>query len=132
MKYLLDTHILLWAIISPEKLSKKVRDILINPENIILVSAVCFWEISLKYATGKLVLQDIQPEELLEYSKKIGFTFLRLTVEDAGTFHLLPGQYHKDPFDRMLIWQALQNNYIFISDDKHVKKYVSVGLKLIS
>ena len=79
-----------------------------------------------------MILKDILPEDFIKISKEIGFTFTGLSAEDAGTFHLLSGQYHKDPFDRMLIWQALQNNYIFISDDKNVKKYVSEGLKLIN
>lgn len=132
MKYLLDTHILIWAILSPDKLSKKVQDVLMNPEHAILISSVSLWEISLKYASGKLQLKNILPEEFIKNLKNTGFTCIELSAENATTFYLLSGDHHKDPFDRMLIWQALQNNYLFISDDKEVKKYIAEGLKVIS
>lgn len=132
MKYLLDTHILIWAIFSPDKLSKKVQGILVNPENTILVSSLSLWEISLKYSSGKLKLKGIVPDDLINISLDIGFTFIDLSPETAATFYLLSGDYHKDPFDRMLIWEALKNDFGFISDDKEVKKYVNNGLIVIS
>ena len=61
MKYLVDTHIFLWAIISPEKLSEKVQTILLDSNNTIIVSSITLWEISLKYGSGKLLLGKIQP-----------------------------------------------------------------------
>ncbi|MEP7144739.1 MAG: type II toxin-antitoxin system VapC family toxin [Ferruginibacter sp.] len=132
MKYLLDTHILIWAILSPDKLSKKVTDILVDPENTILVSSLSLWEISLKYSSGKLQLKNILPDDFIKISQDTGFTFIDLSPQNAATFYLLSGEYHKDPFDRMLIWQALKNNLVFISDDKEVKKYITNGLKVIS
>lgn len=53
-----------------------------------------------------------------------------LSPEDASTYHLLQATHHKDPFDRMLIWQAIRNDYIFVSADKQIKKYAKEGLKL--
>ena len=132
MSYLLDTHILIWAITSPEKLSKKVRSVLLDPQNIIMVSSLNLWEISLKHASGKLQLKNIVPEDFIKISQNIGFTFLKLSVEEASTFYLLRGQYHKDPFDRMLIWQSIKNNLVFISDDKEVEKYSSDGLNVLN
>ena len=132
MSYLLDTHILIWAITSPERLSKKVQGVLTDPQNTIIVSSVSLWEISLKYASGKLQLKSVEPEDFIRISQKIGFTCTSLSVEDASTFHLLRCDHHKDPFDRMLIWQAIKNDLVFISDDKEVQKYISDGLKVIS
>lgn len=76
MKYLLDTHILIWAILSPDKLCKKVKDVLINPENTIMVSMLSLWEISLKYASGKLQLKNILPEDIIKISQDIGLRLL--------------------------------------------------------
>ena len=132
MKYLLDTHILLWAIMSPVNLSKKVQNILVDAENTIFISSLSLWEISLKYSLGKLQLRNLLPGDFIKLAEKIGFTFIDLSIEDAGSFYLLAGEYHKDPFDRMLIWQAIKNNFVFISDDKEVKKYTANGLKIIS
>jgi PIN domain nuclease of toxin-antitoxin system len=61
----------------------------------------------------------------------MGFKLIDLGVKEAATFHNLKNVHHKDPFDRILIWQAIKNDFTFISDDKNVKKYISEGLKVI-
>jgi len=130
MNYLLDTSILLWSLFSPKQLSKKVRIVLLNKQNAIYVSAITFWEISLKYSLGKLELPDVAPQELLNVSKQSGFQILSLKPEIVASFHQLP-RVHKDPFDRMLVWQAIQSSYTLISKDKDMKKYRSYGLSLL-
>jgi PIN domain nuclease of toxin-antitoxin system len=131
MNYLLDTHILIWALTDPHKLDKNFRKILEDPGNTIYVSSLCFWEISLKHANGKLNLGKNLPEDFLTGSKKAGFTFKSLTEAETVGFYKLTDTHHKDPFDRMMIWQAICNNYTFITDDKQVKKYVSTGLRIL-
>jgi len=131
MKYLLDTHALLWAIISDDKLSKKAAHILHQPENEILVSSISFWEISLKFSLKKLRLIDVQPDDFPAACLKMGFSIVNMNAEDSSTYHQLSAKYHKDPFDRMLIWTAIRNNYIFISKDENAKKYESEGLKVM-
>ena len=79
---------------------------------------------------GKLQITGFAPEDLLKACLKMGFEIVVLSAEDSITYHKLRAVYHKDPFDRMLIWQAIQNNYSMISVDKNVKKYVSEGLKI--
>jgi PIN domain nuclease of toxin-antitoxin system len=64
MNYLLDTHYMLWAIGDSKKLSKNVRDIMMNSENRILVSTISFWEVSLKNSLGKLTIEGFSPEDL--------------------------------------------------------------------
>lgn len=130
MIYLLATHYMLWSITDSKKLSLKAKEVITNPENTIIVSAVSFWEVSLKYSLGKLEITGFAPEELPEACLKTGFTIAKLSAQDSGSYHKLKAKYHKDPFDRMLIWQAIQNNYSMITADINVKKYVSEGLKV--
>ncbi len=131
MSYLLDSHTLIWTIMDPPKLSAKVRGILEDTDNRVLVSSVSFWEISLKYSLGKLDLQGIVPEQLPEITQQTGFELIELLPDEAATYHQLEANWHRDPFDRMLIWQAIQNKLTIISKDSHVTRYKSVGLKVI-
>lgn len=130
MSFLLDTHALLWAIIDQRKLSSKVTAILEDGANEIFVSSVSFWEISLKYGLGKLELDNILPEDIPKLSEETGFSFLPLLPVEAAGYHKLNANWHRDPFDRMLIWQAINNNLTLLSKDKNMIHYKSVGLKL--
>ena len=131
MTYLLDTHYMLWAVSDTRKLSKVIKDTITNPEHRIVVSAVSFWEVALKSAIGKLQITGFSPENLPEACLQIGFEIENLSAQDSCTYHLLKATYHKDPFDRMLIWQAIRNDYIFISVDSNINKYRSEGLKIL-
>lgn len=131
MSFLLDSHTLIWAIIDPGKLSYKVRHILEDSDNSILVSSISFWEISLKYSLGKLNLEGVLPQQLPELAKETGFELVGLSPLEAATYHQLEAKWHRDPFDRMLIWQAIQNNFTVISNDNHFANYKSVGLKVM-
>jgi len=131
MNYLIDTHILIWAITDISKLSDQVRYKLEDSKNTIIVSSVSFWEISMKYSYGKLQLNNLFPEQLPDLVKDMGFSSIPLNAEIAASYHDLRLQYHKDPFDRMLIWQAIRNNYTLISNDDRIKQYTSVGLKVL-
>lgn len=132
MRYLLDTHVILWLAFEEEKLSKKVKKILTRSDVEIYLSGVSFWEISLKFKTGKLDLKSHNPETLQAgFDQFFEHKKLNLNFEDALTFYKLEPQFHKDPFDRMLIWQALRHDLILISIDEKMKPYKSLGLKLI-
>lgn len=130
MSFLLDSHTLLWAILDHKKLSPKVISILEDTNNEVFVSAVTFWEISLKYSLGKLDLSGVSPEQLPTLSKEAGFEFLPLLPTESSGYHQLNAHWHRDPFDRMLIWQAITNNLTLLSKDKNVSQYKSVGLKV--
>jgi PIN domain nuclease of toxin-antitoxin system len=131
MSFLLDSHTLLWAILDQKKLSSKVLAILEDSTNEVFVSAVTFWEISWKYSLGKLDLNGVVPEELPALAAETGFEFLPLLPNESAGYHQLNANWHRDPFDRMLIWQAIQNNVTLLSKDKNVAQYKSAGLKLI-
>ncbi|HEY1869443.1 MAG TPA: type II toxin-antitoxin system VapC family toxin, partial [Chitinophagaceae bacterium] len=104
MIYLLDTHYMLWAVTQPGKISRKIKDVLTNPANHIIVSAVSFWEVALKTSVGKLHISGSTPQDLPPACLQMGFTVEDLSAEICSTYHLLQPTYHKDPFDRMLIW----------------------------
>lgn len=130
--YLLDTHYLLWAVADTKKLSKKINKIIIDPENTIVVSAISFWEVSLKYELGKLTISGFLPEQLPQACAEMGFDIEQLSPIDSSSYHQLNPSFHKDPFDKMLIWQAICNKYTFISNDQTIEKYQSLGLRLLS
>jgi PIN domain nuclease of toxin-antitoxin system len=131
MKYLLDTHTLIWLITKKEKLSAKVAKIIENPENEIAVSAISFWEISLKYSLGKLQLEGGTPENIYESVEILAFDMIPLSPKICNTFHHLTGNYHRDPFDKMLIWLAISDNYTLLSCDPAIQLYQSEGLKIL-
>jgi len=131
MSYLLDTHTLIWAIKERKKLSQAVIEILENADNTIFVSAITFWEIALKFSNGKLELQNIVPDQFTETALQMGFQLISLSPEESASYHKLTLTTHKDPFDRMLIWQAIQRDLIFITKDERLEQYKSSGLKTL-
>jgi PIN domain nuclease of toxin-antitoxin system len=131
MTYLLDTHIIVWALTDTAKLSRTVTEILKDPTNRILVSTISFWEISLKYSLDKLEIHSLEPEDFLVACKKTGYEIISVSPEEASTYHQIPAHHHRDPFDRMLIWQALNGGYTLISADQEVLKYADSGLRII-
>jgi PIN domain nuclease of toxin-antitoxin system len=131
MTYLLDTHTLIWAITQPEKLSNKVRKLIETPEIRMVVSAITFWEISLKYALGKLILENVLPEDFPEICKQMDIEILPLDAGICATYHRLGSLHHKDPFDRMLIWLAKTENLTILSKDDVIKLYEPEGVRVI-
>ncbi|MDR2214585.1 MAG: type II toxin-antitoxin system VapC family toxin [Nevskiaceae bacterium] len=131
MNCLLDTHAFLWAVFSADKLSAQVRKVIRSPENRVCVSAVSFWEISLKYAIGKIGLEKCQPEDLPDVAAGMDIEILPLTAQEAATFHRLPRREHKDPFDRMIIWQAVQRSLVLVSKDGGFAGYEELGLQTL-
>lgn len=130
MSYLLDTHTLIWSLIQPGKLPAGVKKVIANPSNNIYVSAVSFWEISLKYSLNKLELNGVLPNQFPSLSLQTGFKNIPIVAEDCAEYHLLKKTEHKDPFDRMLVWQAIKQKLIFVSKDNRLLLYKDDGLQL--
>jgi len=130
MNYLLDTHTFLWSLFDPKKLSKSASQAIISQENDVYVSVVSIWEISLKYAIGKLKLYGVDPDEILDYAGQMDIVILPINPSEAASFYKLPRLEHKDPFDRLMIWQAIQRKIILISKDRSFKDYHEFGLKI--
>lgn len=132
MKYLLDTHYVLWSLLEPGKINEKIKEILEDPDKIKNISKISFWEISLKYKIGKLQLNGITPEDILAGSQEAGFEIYNLSVEDIASSYKLPFiDNHQDPFDRLIIWQCMQNDLIMITADEKIKEYGKFNLKLL-
>lgn len=131
MNYLVDTHIFLWSILSPKKISKRAHGVLLDPEHAIAVSTITFWEISLKYQLGKLELNHILPDVLPTIAAEAGFEILDLTAATAASFYKLPKLKNKDPFDRLLAWQAIYQGFSLISKDADSSSYKTYGLKVV-
>ena len=110
---LLDTHSFLCAAIAPEKLSAKLRKTVADPANEIHLSTVSFWEISLKFALGKLELSGCVPEDLVPIARDMGLDIVAPSAEEAAGFHRLPRKARNDRFDRMLIRQCLRRDGVF-------------------
>lgn len=131
MTYLLDTHTLIWTFTKSTQLSDNVRNILQNESNEIVVSALSFWEMAIKRSVQKLDLQGGNPEDFVTESLKADFQILPLSFELCSSFYKLTATHHKDPFDRMLIWQALHHDCSLITIDKNIRKYASEGLQVV-
>lgn len=130
MKYLLDTHVLLWTIAGSENISKKARAIIKNRNNEVCVSAVSLWEIALKVRINKLDLGTVEPGDLPDLIRRMDFTTIELSADEALGYYRLDEATHKDPFDRMLIWQAINRELTVISKDADFDKFKPFGLKL--
>ena len=132
MNYLLDTHTLLWALFEPNQLSKQARRIIKDSTNTIEVSSVSFWEISLKFALGKLEIPHTLPDELPAVTVELGFDIVEPSAHLMASFYRLPIESkHRDPFDRLLIWTAIQGQRGLISKDRRLSHYHTLGLQQI-
>jgi PIN domain nuclease of toxin-antitoxin system len=131
MMCLLDTHSFLWSAFTPRRLSKSARAAILDPENDVAVSAVTFWEISLKHGLGKITLEGIGPENMPDTARRMGYELVALSSDDAASFHQLPRGEHRDPFDRMLAWQAISRRWTLVSRDSAFTAYRPNGLKVL-
>lgn len=117
VRLLLDTHLLLWALASPRRLSTKARALVINEE--VFVSAASIWEISIKAAIGKL---RADPVEVLAALEPAGFWELPVTGAHAAGVARLP-VHHRDPFDRLLVAQAVTEPMRLLTNDGALAAY---------
>lgn len=131
MKYLLDTHFLLWLFIEPNQISTSVQTILLDKHNQIFYSPISLWEINIKYSLNKLDLKGITPEGFYQEVADSFLTYLPLDNTIISTNYHLP-RHHKDPFDRLLIWQSICEKLTFISTDSNNALYQPHGLKFIN
>ncbi len=131
MKLLVDTHVFLWIVFAPKKIKSRVKELLLDPEITKVVSAITFWEVSLKYQLGKLKLTGVLPDDLPAVAQKAGFEILNLDADTASTFYQLPKFKDKDPFDRMLAWQAIRHDCHLLTKDLSFADYRNYGLKTI-
>ena len=116
MRLLLDTHAFLWWLVGSDRLSGPARRAIEDESNEILISAASAWEISTKYRLGRLPDASEFANDISGALADQGFDELQITVADATSAGALPGQ-HRDPFDRMLIAQALERDLFLVSGE---------------
>lgn len=121
MKLLLDTHLLLWAAGQPERLSPAARKQIDDPNNELLFSAASIWEVSIKNSSGRKDFR-VEPRLLRRGLLDNGYTELPITSQHAANIDSL-ASIHRDPFDRMLVSQALIEGVTLLTVDAQLAQY---------
>src|SRR5690554_6299504 len=124
MRYLLDTHTLLWYVDGNPQLPDNVGSIVTDTKNLCFFSVASIWEMSIKISLQKLQLK-FSLEELLAYLSKNSISILEINPTHTITLLNMPF-IHRDPFDRMLIAQAKTENLALITKDNHIKQYPDI------
>lgn len=122
MKLLLDTHVFLWIATDDGRLPRDLKTILREPSNDVYLSVASSWEIAVKARSGKLALPMPVWAFILESRERLGIQ--TLSIQESAVAHVakLP-DIHRDPFDRMLVCQAIQHELTIVTSDTHVQRY---------
>lgn len=131
MRYMLDTHTFIWKIADTGKIPANVFAATEDPENEVFLSAVTLWEIAIKTRRKKLDLGGVENVKLIDLAGKMGIQTLSLTPEEAASYGDLTESSHFDPFDRMLIWQAISRKLVLVSGDSAFERFTKDGLRLL-
>ena len=118
MHYILDTHILIWWLYDDKRLSAKYKNIIENPKNFIYISIASLWEIEIKRNLNKIEIY----EKYIDIIKELDFNILNINIEHIKYLSKL-ANIHKDPFDRILISQAIVEDFILLTNDKKIEAY---------
>jgi PIN domain nuclease of toxin-antitoxin system len=122
LRLLLDTHVFLWHISGNPKLPNDVRDSIRNLDNEVFLSVVSVWEAIVKHRLGKLPLPELAETYLPEQRERHMVSSLPLDEPSVRKLGSLPS-YHRDPFDRMLVCQALEHGLVLATVDDSIRKY---------
>jgi len=124
MRILLDTHVALWAIVDDRRLPAEARKLIVDTDNLILVSAASIWEIAIKHALARSGprAMPISGVRALQYFQAAGYEMLPITATHAAAVDGLEKRHH-DPFDRMLVAQALFEPLRLVTHDAQVAQY---------
>ncbi|MCX7069548.1 MAG: type II toxin-antitoxin system VapC family toxin [Gammaproteobacteria bacterium] len=121
MNLLLDTHVALWAITDSPKLPKKAREMIESPRTSIWISAATIWEIAIKHSLGRGDM-PVSSQDALRYFQESGYRFLPIEPEHAAAVEDLAA-HHADPFDRILVAQAIVEPMRLMTHDPIVARY---------
>ncbi len=119
MKLLLDTHALLWWLSDDDRIGGQARALIADPGNDVLVSVVSLWEIVVKVRVGKL---EADIREIEGACDRSGFVSINVRPDHLRVLATLP-MHHRDPFDHLLIAQAIAEDAAFVTDDRHAARY---------
>lgn len=127
MKLLLDTNCLLWAAGQPSRLSEAARSAMLDPANELLMSAVTPWEIAVKVSTGRLEIEGDLPTFVSRQIRALHLTEMPIRISHSFGIRDLP-RVHRDPFDRMLVAQAIAEDLAIVTSDRDIARY---GVRVI-
>ena len=113
---------MIWAVLSPTKLSQRARESIADPANTVLVSVIGTWEISIKAFLGRLQLPEAAPRRIRQACEEADFRVLQITIDHAEEVRGLPW-HHRDPFDRMLVTQARTEKCHLVTRDRALRAY---------
>jgi len=128
VRILLDTHIALWAVAGSRRLSREAKDLILSADTV-FVSAATLWEIAIKHALRKASM-PVSSQEALTAFRDAGYELLDIRPEHACAVEQL-SSWHRDPFDRMLVAQALLEPITLVTADEMVSRY-SPAIRLVS
>ena len=129
MNYLLDTHAFLWFVLNDKALSRRARRTIEDPANIIYLSMASIWEMAIKVNLGKLTLPSPLTPYIQSEMDRNDFSQLEIRLKHLARVAILPRpRHHKDPFDRLIIAQALCEDFAIITKDTKFKGYDEIQL----
>lgn len=128
MNVLLDTHVALWAITDSPKLPQKARDLIQSPKTNVWISTASVWEIAIKHSLGRGDM-PVSSQDAVHYFRESGYRFLAIEPEHAVAVEEL-APHHQDPFDRILVAQALTEPMRLITRDPLVALYSDTIIKI--
>jgi PIN domain nuclease of toxin-antitoxin system len=131
MRLLLDTHAFLWTWGRSDRLPSNAKRAIEDPQNDLFLSAVSLWEIAIKTRSGRLHLDAHSPLDLLRDADSMNIQLISVDPIEAASHADLQEGTHFDPFDRMLIWQAITRKLTLVSGDKEFRRFEKDGLKLL-
>jgi PIN domain nuclease of toxin-antitoxin system len=122
MRYLIDTHTLLWVVTKDQRLSETAKQLYLNTDNIIFLSSASIWELIIKISLKKLSIESPIKEFIENQIKGNDIKILNIEIKHILSLENLP-YYHRDPFDRLIICQSINENIPIVSSDKVFDSY---------
>jgi PIN domain nuclease of toxin-antitoxin system len=122
VRLLLDTHVAVWATNTPERIPADIRAVIEESNGQAFVSAVAVWEIAIKHPLGRFDAPPVSGHQAIIEFENAGFALLDVTAAHAAFVERLP-PLHADPFDRLMLAQAVMENMQFVTYDRHLAQY---------
>ncbi|MBL8577423.1 MAG: type II toxin-antitoxin system VapC family toxin [Mesorhizobium sp.] len=122
MKFLLDTHVAIWATNTPERIPAHIRAPIEDSASQVWVSVVAIWEIAIKHPLGRPDAPPLSGHQAIGEFENANFSLLNVTAPHAAFVERLP-RLHADPFDRLMLAQAVMENMQFVTYDRHLAQY---------
>lgn len=122
MRYLLDSHTFIWLFAFPDRLGRKAKRVLTDDDSALCLSSAAVWELGIKHQLGKLELPEEPEHFIADRARRASIAIVPIEGRHALRAPALP-MHHRDPFDRMMVAQAIADEYTIITNDKAIHRY---------